>query len=183
MPPRKASSKGDNFVQMVTDALICSSGSAGSDISQILSAYTPKDRTGIIIHRVEYDISNTDNWSASPVTSGDRILFGLCFLSTMPETFGFNLDDVGVIDYNSLEHLRLSAVGFDYMKGPFLKDWSTFPGGGLLVHPANFYCWVGTPDNIAADLIFMVRVFYSTVNLSEVMYRELWESRIIAQSI
>lgn len=188
----------DAYVQKATAYHIVDLANATA--TQVPTLYTPKDRMGVILHRINYQMVNQIGQAAAlePISpwevfedDNSYIRFGLSFVGTGiaafadPRTLGI-IDDnrIGVTDPNNLA----ATLGLTYMPGGvgLEKDYSNLPGGGLLAHPSSLFIW-SLPEladgSLAGSPAIMATMVLSYVELSEDMYRELWETRVTAQAI
>lgn len=180
-----AKAKGlDQYAQRHVYGMITS----GNQIDQIPTAYTPKDRTGLVIHRVKYIIAEVlENLF---LVGGDELWFGLCFTATGADAMNIP-NTVGIIDSASVKMpLWVTGVPADVRERMLdevgiIHDFSNMPGGGLLCHPSSLYAFINQDNMNApfAGLNMYFELHYTTVDLSEDMYRELWEARVTAQTI
>lgn len=134
------------------------------------------DKMALIISRIEYW------WSSSSVfdTTGDACTFGLVTASSPSDAS--NQADPTVIDSMVIQRrdLGTAASGF-YFTMPFIKDFSSLPGGGILVAPAPLYAYIGASGASSAGTCW-VKLFYTYIELSTDEYWQLVESRRIISS-
>lgn len=76
--------------------------------------------------------------------------------------------------------LGTAASGF-YVVEPLIEDYSSLPGGGLIVLPNPIYVGI-TSTSAASALTGTGRIFYETVTLNDQDYFELLQMRQILQS-
>jgi hypothetical protein len=186
----KAKKKIDLYDQEVCLQMPCdhTAGGAPLHVLHVPSAFSPKDRVGLVISRIEWCHTMAEYLVNVFAALGDVWTFGLSFLADAPEIYGFNPDDVGLVDYNRLElngPLGPAAPTTAWIERfPIVKDFTGKPGGGKLVHPSVLYVWSGTNTALASALLVLTcRIHYTTVDLSEDDYRELWEARVISQTV
>lgn len=142
-------------------------------------AYKPEDKTGFVIHLVEY---NFENPLTLQLDSAERYKFGLSFLQVHP-TGGMEANDPGVLDHNSISRNDLGTAAMAiFEKNPLVvKDFSSWPGGGLLVHPVNLFAWGYADQAMATQIIQHTIMHYRVIDLTPDLYAELWQSIYIRQ--
>ena len=134
------------------------------------------DKMALIISRIEY-------WTASLTPfagAGDALYLALTAASSITNLASQN--DPLVIDSHikTLAFFGTAANG-QVIEGPYIKDFSNLPGGGLLVAPNPLYAMAqgislgGVSDN-------WIKVFYTHVELSTDEYWQLVESRRVISS-
>lgn len=134
------------------------------------------DKTGLIISRIEY-------WLPSLValnTSADIVYVALTTNATVADIA--NQTDPLIVDIMSVIRTDVGTAASGLLDAmPIIKDFSSLPGGGLLVAPSPLYAMiqgVGTTPAIAA----YVKLFYTYVDLNTDEYWQLVESRRIISS-
>lgn len=83
------------------------------------------------------------------------------------------LSEAAVIDFAEFEFvLRGTAANFELFQKPFLRDFSSLPGGGLIVAPRPLYIAVkGT--SLATPVTAGCRIYFRTVELDSSSYIDL----------
>lgn len=127
------------------------------------------DKVGILIHRIEWH-----HTYAQLIAVGDTIKFGL---STSQSWTTVAPSEASIITY----HLRMlrdygTAGVNNIFEDPLIEDFSTIPGGGLLVTPQPLYQFVEGTSLPSAGIVRM-RMFFTIVNLKAEEYFELLETR------
>jgi len=90
------------------------------------------------------------------------------------------LDDAGVIDLFELGQLFNTAVGAELTLMPLARDFTSLPGGGLIIAPRPLYVAVkGT--SLAAAQSVAVRGYFTAVDLNADEYLELVDFYRIVQ--
>lgn len=161
-------------------------GGPANQIVKVPSAFSAKDRTGMVIQKVQYDLSPTAIIHEMLAVS-QKLCWGLCYLSQATKAWGFDPGSAGLLDINSLESY-LSAAPLEesgtYWRPDWVKNFSGLLGGGLLVHPSVLYCWTGSPLTWTAEsYLLYTTIYYYTIPLSDPEYTELWEARVMSQTI
>jgi len=175
-----AITKADKYCQkLVVDCNI----SAGADtltVDAFTDAYSPDDNIGFVIQEVSYHI---EDGYLTQLLDGDRVKFGLSFLQAFGAG-GPEANDPGIIDHNSIIRNDLGAVAADVVvltHTPITKRFDHLVGGGWIVHPVNLYAFT-YPDAALGGLILMrFEIKYFKVELSEDLYRELWQAIYVRQ--
>lgn len=147
-----------------------------------------KLETGIaLFEKVAWLIARIEYFFAFAITdfngAGDTLGVALCttnIRTSILTTSAFS--DPAIIDLISISRYDLGAAasGFLYEK-PFVKDFSTLPGGGLLIPPSPLFGAIeGT--GLAAATTTLVKLWYTLVELTPDDYWELVESRRMVSS-
>lgn len=134
---------------------------------QIQTGYGSLQKTGWIIHRLEYYLTPTDiNKMANADDSIQVALVTSNLLSAL------TLQEASVIDLYQMESLMATAVGFSFAPQPLIRDFSSLPGGGRLVLPYPLYLAVkGT--SLATALAPAARIFFTERDLGDQEWMEL----------
>ena len=145
-------------------------------------AYLPESLVGFVIQDVQYHAEN--HLIAQLNNTLDRVKFGLSYLRAFPAG-GPEADDAGVLDHHSIGRYDLAAPAADVVLFEYnpiaRRDFSQFKGGGLLVHPVNFYAYTYPDAAIALDVEMRVEVTYFRVNLTDALHKELFQSIYVRQ--
>ena len=145
-------------------------------------AYLPESLVGFVIQDVQYHAEN--HLIAQLNNTLDRVKFGLSYIRAFPEG-GPEADDVGVLDHHSIGRFDFAAPAADVVileHNPIARrDFSQLKGGGLLVHPVNFYAFTYADAAIALDVELRVEVTYFRVNLTDALHKELFQSIYVRQ--
>jgi hypothetical protein len=157
------------------------SGTGGGQYNtQISSAYSTKDRVGMIIHWMEYDYSRIVEELNGDI---DAVRFGLSTVSEQSAT-GHRVNTPGVIDFNRVTRSDKGTAG-NAVAGIFTitKDFSNLPRTGVLVHPAFLYWWSHAEASLADTGYVNTRILYTVIPLSDADYMDLWQNMIITSTI
>lgn len=125
-------------------------------------------QSAMIIHRVEYSFSAAE--IALLVGTGDAYTFGIAGDDGLAS---ISLNDPEVYDYNVLyQHAIGSAADFQIVSLPVMKDFSTQPGGGLLVPADRIYGYVQGISLASAGGV-TIRFWFTLKELAAQDYLEL----------
>jgi hypothetical protein len=130
------------------------------------------EKVAWVIHRIEWFMNNFGPGTFN--TSGDILLLALTVANNMTT---IALDDPQVLDMLRVarEDYGTAASGI-ITHHPIVKDFSSLPGGGLIVPPNPLYAAaVGT--GLAGATTSLVKLFYTTYPLAADDYWELVDSR------
>jgi len=135
------------------------------------------DKIAWLINRIEYLFSP---YNATQFAQADDLLrFGLCVSNAFAAAA---FSEEAILDYNAIarQDFGAAASGF-FVNQPVIKDFSTMPGGGLLVPPVPLYIFAhGNGLNSAASVT--ARMHYTNRPLSVDEYWELVEARRVISS-
>lgn len=135
------------------------------------------EKTAWVISRIEYNAGS--QLAANFNGDGDKLDFGLCMSNsiTSPST-----TDVNVLDQLTIERADYGAAATAIFKlYPILKDFSTLPGGGLLITPNPLYLFARGTGLVAASSV-VARIYYTVISLTPDDYLQLLEARRILSS-
>lgn len=114
-------------------------------------------------------------WYLPPAT---RALFAAtddiitCALTSSNTISSLGLDSPSVIDLFEFAGILSTAVGFETMMSPIVRDFSTLPGGGIIMAPRPLYVALkGT--SVASAATARVRGYFTMKELSADEYLEL----------
>lgn len=126
---------------------------------------------GMIIHRVEYDLPA--GTVALMVANADAIKYGLTGSDGMTSV---SLDDPEAYDINRITRVDIgtAASGF-YHNAKLVNDFTTLPGGGLLVPADRLYIYV-EGVSLATAATAKARVRYTILDMSAADFLELAQS-------
>ena len=87
------------------------------------------------------------------------------------------LDDPAIIDLlDLLPHLQGAGVSGHVHERPIVRDFTSLPGGGLIIPPRPVYLAI-KGEGLAAAGIAMARIYYTHLELTPEDYWELVEAR------
>jgi len=127
------------------------------------------DKVGLLISKVEYySLYNRI------VADGDSLEFGLSSSNGWSDA---DAAETSIIDYNrvSLNAVGTAATALERVE-PFIKDFSTLPGGGILITPKPLYLYAAGA-NLGNPATVQIRMFFTIIKLRPEEYFELLESR------
>lgn len=135
------------------------------------------DKMALVIQRAEYMVGNLPTALNS---SGDLGIIALTVASAV--TLITNQADPLIVDNYQVTRMDLGAAasGF-FWPQPFVKDFTTLAGGGLLVAPSPLYAMV-QGSGAAAAINGWIKLMYTYVELGTDEYWQLVESRRIISS-
>lgn len=167
--------KADSYAN-VAAVLVTESGTATLTTTKFQFPFSIMDKMALIINRAEYWLNSTDKLD----TTGDSFVMGICAASTLTDPSAQS--DPLIIDSVAIERrdLGTAATGF-FWKRPFLQDFSSLPGGGILVAPAPLYGFLKGYATSAAGNAW-IKFYYTYVELATDEYWQLVESRRIITS-
>ena len=161
----------DEFANMVGLSLTQSAANT-TTYGQINFPYSIRDKIGLIINRIEYFQMRGGKIFADGAYSA----WGLTVSNNL--TSPIDVLDPALVDTNRVVHLQQTAVGYHQDVWPWIKDFSTMPGGGLLVAPNPLFVFVASA--LATDTTGInARIWFRWIELSADEYWELVESRRI----
>jgi hypothetical protein len=135
--------------------------------------YSVMDKMALLISRIEYLPLSVSNLNSST----DNVIIGLIAASAIVD-IGNQADPV-LLDSTRLIRNDLGAAATGaLLQFPFVKDFSSLPGGGILVAPSPL-CATIQSNGAAGVMNAWVKFFYTAVSLSTDEYWELVESRRI----
>lgn len=135
------------------------------------------DKMGLIIQRIEYDFVNI---LAALNSSGDRMTLAVTSASAvtdiMLQSDPMIIDSVKMSRYD----FGTAASGF-LLRQPYVKDFSSLPGGGILVAPNPLYFMIqGSGAGAACQA--SIRLYYTYMEMATDEYWQLVESRRVISS-
>jgi hypothetical protein len=134
------------------------------------------DKMALLLSRVEY-ICNIPGAIAA---GGDAIFMGLSVSANLADVSAQN--DPLIIDDIELSRLDTGvAASATILAMPYYKDFSTLPGGGILVAPAPLYGYIKGASCGAASSAW-IKLYYTYLELAADEYWQLVESRRIISS-
>lgn len=147
----------DVFVNQAYLSVI-ESGANTLTFNKLETGISIHEKVGWVIARIDYDMDlSISNFTAE----GDRVRFGL---STSDALVDAALSQSAVIDFNNITRrdIGTAASGF-FTRKPIFKDFSSLPGGGILVPPNPLFCWVHgsaltDPVTVQARMFYVVKV-------------------------
>lgn len=127
----------------------------------------------MLIHRAEFFASSPNFW-ANFNSSGDRTTVALTVSNGI---VGLSVAYAEVVTSFIVERLDYGAAASSMIiESPFIKDFSSFPGGGILVPADKLFLAVSSIGAAAAQTVGC-RIFYTMKELKTEEYWDLVESR------
>lgn len=135
------------------------------------------EKVAWVINRVEYFPS--PNTAAQYNGDGDVLYFGLSLSNAFSAV---SLSESTIIDLNALFRLDFGAPATSHIiHRPIVKDFSSLPGGGLLVPPNPIYGFTQGSGLVSASTVY-ARMHYTLRVLKIDEFWELVEARRILTS-
>ncbi len=135
--------------------------------------YSVMDKMALLINRIEYLPLSISNLNSST----DNVVIGLIAATAIVDIN--NQADPALLDSTRLIRNDLGAAATGtLLQFPFIKDFSSMPGGGILVAPSPLSAAIQS-TGAAGVMNAWVKFFYTAVGLSTDEYWELVESRRI----
>lgn len=142
------------------------------DFSEITVGLNLFDKVGLLVSRIEYEFDNAAMLLMT--TAGDNIQMGIGSSDSIPSAV---VTDTQIIDLVSLTRQDFgTAASAQDLFLPLVHDFSSLPGGGLLVPPSPLYMMVGS-GGLGAAITGYIRVYFTILHLSDSEYLELLETR------
>jgi len=128
-----------------------------------------------VLHKLEWYELPADRGLI--VNSDDAIRLALTSSNKMSS---LSLSDAGVIDLLELNAVPYTAVGVEIYDQPHIRDFSSLPGGGLIIAPRPLYIAI-QGVSIAAVATGSVRGYFTAIDLNADEYLELVDFYRIVQ--
>jgi len=135
------------------------------------------EKVAWIIARIEYFINSI---TATTFNSDSDILtYGLSLSNAFATPA---LTENTIIDHNVIARLDFGAAATGGLhRMPFVKAFSSLPGGGIIVPPTPLYLYAKGTGLAAADTV-VARIHYTLLTLAVDQYWELVEARRVLES-
>jgi len=163
--------KMDVFSNIMTDTLTLSAANTVT-FSEINVGLNIFDKVGLLINRIDYEL--TSGSTGQMTADGDYLV--MC-LSQSNSLTSITIDQTEIID--SMKWGRhdfgAAASGQTHLH-TITKDFSTLPGGGILIPPKPLY-FGGDSDGFASAATLAVRIYFTVEKLTGEQYLELLETR------
>lgn len=129
------------------------------------------EKVGWLISRLDYDVyPNPANFGAV----GDTVAFGISVADTLA-TVSMGLSAIVDINHVTRVDIGTAATGL-FWRRPFTKDFSSLPGGGLLIPPNPIYIYA-RGQALTSAMTISARMFYTVKSLKADEFWELVEQR------
>jgi hypothetical protein len=134
------------------------------------------DKMALLINRIEYWFEGLSSFNGAD----DRSIMALGAAAAI---VNLNLQsDPLIIDSTRIMRMDYGVAASGFLVGqPFIKDFATLPGGGILVAPNPLYAIIQS-TGAAAALAGTVKLFYTYMELATEDYWQLVESRRVITS-
>lgn len=127
------------------------------------------DKVGLLVSRIEWY-----NWEVRLLAAADVVNFGL---SSSNQFATVTAQENSIVTYHYYKVLDYGVAGNNKIfTSPLVDDFSTLPGGGLLVTPRPLYIFA-QGANLAGTITATMRMFFTVVTLKPEEYFELLETR------
>lgn len=165
--------------QFANYAIISVTESAANTLTykKLETGISLNEKVAWIINRIEYLLGSLNGTQFN--AAGDSLTFGLSIANSMTS---IQLAEPAVIDYNQVQRYDFGTAAdalFDFK--PLIKDFSSLPGGGILVPPTPLYLFAVGSSLAGADTV-VARIHYTLLQLAIDQYWELVESRRVLSS-
>jgi hypothetical protein len=135
------------------------------------------DKMALVINRIEWDFTA---WITALAASADQLRAAITCASTVSDIT--NGADPLIVDAFRMIRYDMGAAASGWVREtPYIKDFSSLPGGGILVAPNPLYLMIQGASAAAAGTV-MARLFYTYMELETDEYWQLVESRRIISS-
>lgn len=175
-----AKSSTDEFANVAT-ITVTESAANTLTYKKLETGISLNEKVAWVINRVEYFA--TGNFSTDFNTANDRAFIALSVAQTMATlSAAASYVDPTLLDLYVLsrEDFGIASSGGMFER-PFVKDFSTLPGGGIIVPPTPLYAAV-QGVGLANPQTVVVKMYYTLLNLSTDQYWQLVEARRIISS-
>lgn len=162
MPPK------DQYANLVF-AEVTESAANTLTFEQIDLGLTILQKVALLIHSIEY----TDFWGYLAAAS-DSVIFGLSASNSWATA---NPRERSIITFQNRTIVDYGTAGNNVVwTEPVIQDFSTYPGGGLLIVPKPLYIFV-KGANLASPAHVAARIYFTIKELKDTEYLELLETR------
>lgn len=128
------------------------------------------DRVGLLISRMEY----YNNEEGELAANGDYIRMALTASNQITTISAQERAVIAMMEKQVIDHGTPASATL--VHEPWVQDWSSLPGGGLLVAPKPLYVACSSAGLSAASRTDL-RMFFTIIKLRDADYFELVESR------
>jgi hypothetical protein len=172
-----ADSKGKD--QFANYAIVSVTESAANTLTfkKLETGISLTEKVAWIVNRVEYIIGSMV--AAQFDANQDKQLFGL----SISNSFAIPaLDEITIVDFNFIQRRDFgAAANVVWTEGPMVKDFSSLPGGGIIIPPSPLYLYTVGTSLVAASTV-VARIHYTLRTLAIDEYWELVEARRVLSS-
>lgn len=161
----------DKFVNVLNDTLTMSAANTIT-FKELNVGLNIFDKVGLLLTRLEFDPVGATLQDLD--TDGDVVIMGLTSSSSLTTLNPYQAE---VIDQVSLCRIDSgAAANFTVINRPLTHDFSTQPGGGLLIPPKPLYI-AGFSAGMTVAASFYARFYFIIYKLTDAEYLELLETR------
>ncbi len=175
-----AKTSNDEFANVAT-ITVTETGANTLTWKKLETGISLTEKVAWIINRVEYFV--TGNVSTDFNAANDRLFVALSVAQTAATlvTAAAYVDPT-ILDLYVLsrEDIGAAASGL-LMERPYIKDFSTLPGGGIIVPPTPLFMGAQGVSLANAQTV-VVKMYYTLINLSTDQYWQLVEARRVISS-
>ncbi|MBA7549404.1 hypothetical protein ES705_41885 [subsurface metagenome] len=131
------------------------------------------DKVALVISRIEY-IPASLAWQE--LDAGNKALWFGLIQSNAPALVSAN--ERSVVDYKRLTVVEMGVVADgQVMVEPLVTDFSTLPGGGIIIAPKPLYIFACTSAYAVNFGAVVARIYFTIRTMADADYLELLESR------
>lgn len=171
-----AVTKADQFPNLCIGT-VTESGANTLTFKKIDTQISFNQKVAWILARIEYFVGALG--AANFNGDGDILEYGLSVSSSFATA---QLQEVTIVDYNSIQRLDYGTAAVEHsMQQPFVKDFSSLPGGGLIIPPSPLYLWAKGTGLVSASTA-IARMYYTLLEMSTDQFWELVEARRVLVS-
>ncbi len=171
-----AAKKGDSFAQFAA-LKVTEGGTNTQTATKFAFPFSIMDKMALVIQRIEYDWQTVLNALAA---TNDRVIAAITCAATVTDIE--DVTDPLIVDSMRMSRYDVGTAGSGFwFRQPYVKDFSSLPGGGILIAPNPLYLMVEGVGAGAASAC-AVRMYYTYLELSSDEYWQLVESRRIISS-
>jgi hypothetical protein len=125
-----------------------------------------------VINRLEFTLGSI--LAANFNGDGDGLEYGLSIANSWSTV---TLSELSIIDYNSYQRADYGAAASAiFHRQPFQKDFSSLPGGGMIIAPSPLYFWSKGTGLVSATNN-SCRIYYTILELDGAAALELFQAR------
>jgi len=137
---------------------------------QLPQVTTLLEKKAYLLNRLQYELTQ-GSWQELKADN-ESIQFGIALSNNFTAP---GINEPTIVDYNRHFVTVQSAVGFVDRKTGITKDFSTFPGGGILLPTRPLYLFT-LGSGLAAATDVTLRMYFTVVDLTPADYWDLVES-------
>lgn len=165
------SAKTDKFVNLIAQTMTLSAANTLT-FQEVNVGLNIFDKVGFLISKLEYEPASTS--IAEMTAASDAINMGLSTSNNLSNLVPAQTEIVDVMTL--MRHDMGAAASGALLVKTFTRDFSTLPGGGLLVPPKPLFL-AGASAGLANAATIYYRIYFTMIRLSDSEYLELLETR------